>query len=747
VGMVWGPDKNLYLASRERVVRLRDRGDGTAALETFAKGWMPPDNTGTHYLDVYGVAFDRTGNFYFGLGISDIRDAYRLDPATGQSKYSRTWDRGTIQKISPDGKREIFATGVRYTVSLGFNAADDLFATDQEGATWLFNGNPFDELLHIEPTRHYGFPPRHPKYLPDVIDEPSVFDYGPQHQAICGVHFNEPDTAGGAIFGPAWWRGDAIIAGSARGRIYRTKLFKSAAGYVARNETIAHLSMLTIDAVPTPQGDLIVTCHSGRPDWGTGPTGMGKLYKISYRDTSAPQPVFAYAASPTEIRVVFDRPLDAARAENLTTRAEITMGEYVSGGDRFESFRPGYQAVKDQQKSPRYQLPVLSAHIDAEPRALVLQTAPRTAALHYSISWRDGADAERPLDAQRHELRQLAAVDIQADLGGVQTRWLDATGAERWNGWLPHLDLSVARALTEPSAMHRKLSAMLEKPGTLELKTQLDLFSMLHPAIQPGAKLDFEYPPERVEVHFKSAGKFDLKAGPDAKVRRLAENEWALTVDAPTTQWLPVEVTMETGVAAPRLDVSWSTHEDSRPRALALRRILLPWATQPEPNPLVGGARDIPEIAGGDWERGRQLFHGAATCAVCHQVDGKGGTFGPDLSNLVHRDYASVLVDINEPSAALNPDYLAVTIQLKDGQLASGIMVQNTPENYVLAQPGGGMLTVPRADAVPGSTKPLGMSMMPPGLLGALNEQQRKDLLTFLLTRPKAKETDDGTKR
>ena len=71
-------------------------------------------------------------------------------------------------------RREIIATGIRFPVGLTFNAAGDLFATDQEGATWLPNGNPFDELLHIQPGRHYGFPPRHPKHLPAVIDEPSA---------------------------------------------------------------------------------------------------------------------------------------------------------------------------------------------------------------------------------------------------------------------------------------------------------------------------------------------------------------------------------------------------------------------------------------------------------------------------------------------------------------------------------------------------------------------------------------------
>jgi putative heme-binding domain-containing protein len=734
VGMVWGPDKALYLATRQRIARVRDRGDGTGVLDTFASGWSAPDNPGTRYLDVYGLAFDREGSLFFGLGISDIRNAYRLTADTKQTRYSRFWDRGTIQKILPSGKREIVASGVRFTVSLAFNDAGDLFATDQEGATWLPNGNPLDELLHIEQGRHYGFPPRHPTYLPDVIDEPSVFDYFPQHQAICGVHFDEPAGKDGAIFGPAWWRGDALIAGSSRGRIYRTKLVKTEAGYVARNDIIAHLSMLTIDAVPTPDGDLVVTCHSGRPDWGTGPTGMGKLYKISYRDRGVPQPVFAYAVSPTETRVVFDRALDNASFQEITASAAVMMGEYVVGGDRFESFRPGYQAVKDQQKLPRYQLPILSAELDAAHNAVVLHTGPRKAALNYSIGWRESAAANRPYDEKRHELPQQPAVDLQFDLTGAEAHWRAANGNEQWSGWLPHLDLAAARAFTAPSVDHARLFERLQQPGTLALKAQLNLYSMLHPVVQPGAKLDYEYPPEMVHLRFKASGPLELKTGGKARAQRVGDNEWELAVEPVTVDWVPVELELRTGGAEPRLDVSWWTAEDARPRALPLRRILVPWADRQEPSLAVGGKREIPEIAGGDWDRGRQLFYGQATCATCHQVNGKGGTFGPDLSNLIHRDYASVLRDIEEPSAALNPDYLAVTFQLKNGQSVSGILVQSWNEKYVLAQPNGEMLTYARADVEVGTTKPLGISLMPPGLLNVLNPQQRKDLLTFLLT-------------
>src|SRR5207344_3316606 len=115
----------------------------------------------------------------------------------------------------------------RFPVGLRFSGAGDLFCTDQEGATWLANGNPLDELLHIEKGKHYGFPPRHPKHLPDVIDEPSVYDWGPQHQSICGINFNEPVVANGPTFGPKNWAGDLFAVGYSRGKLYRTKLVKT----------------------------------------------------------------------------------------------------------------------------------------------------------------------------------------------------------------------------------------------------------------------------------------------------------------------------------------------------------------------------------------------------------------------------------------------------------------------------------------------------------------------------------------
>ena len=76
-------------------------------------------------------------------------------------------------------------------------------------------------------------------------------EYGPQHQSTVGMIFNE-GLNGGPTFGPASWAGDALLCGESRGKLYRTKLVKTREGYVAQNQIIACLGMLTIDTCVTP---------------------------------------------------------------------------------------------------------------------------------------------------------------------------------------------------------------------------------------------------------------------------------------------------------------------------------------------------------------------------------------------------------------------------------------------------------------------------------------------------------------
>jgi len=273
----------VFFACKGKVMMVTDRdGDGTAEEEkVIAEGW-PLALAG---IDTASICYDpKEGAVLFGLGVRLYNNAYEFD-AFGNARNDLSSERGAILRIAPDFKsRERLCTGVRWPIGLRFNAHGDLFCTDQEGATWLPNGNPFDELLHIERGKHYGFPPRHPQHLPGVIDEPSVYDYGPQHQSTCGFRFNE-GVNGGPHFGPDFWKGDALVTGESRGKIYRTKLVKTPAGYVAHNSIIACANQLAVDVTVSPRGDLLLATHSGDEYWGTGPEDMRRIFIIQYKDT------------------------------------------------------------------------------------------------------------------------------------------------------------------------------------------------------------------------------------------------------------------------------------------------------------------------------------------------------------------------------------------------------------------------------------------------------------------------------
>jgi putative heme-binding domain-containing protein len=726
--------QGVFVASKGKLSLIVDTdGDGKADKEIIvADGWKElPVN-----VDALGVAYDsRDGSIYFGRGTGDYTNAYLVDK-DGKAHYSLTDERGTIMRVSPDFKsREIVATGIRFPVAMRFNRHGDLFCTDQEGATWLPNGNPFDELLHVQKGRHYGFPPRHPKHLPNVVDEPSTFDYGPQHQSTCGLNFNEPVKPNGPTFGPKEWAGDAIVSGYSRGKLYRTQLVKTPAGYVARNHLFACLNMLTVDACVAPDGSLVVACHSGGPDWGSGPAGKGKLFKITYADREHPQPLFAWPAGPREVCVEFDRPVNPELLRDVLKQTKITAGKYVRAGDRFESLWPGYAVVQMEKSTPRFDVPVYSAQLTPDRRTLVLATDPLSAAVHYAVTL---PGMGRPATPEKGTLRQHPQVDLAFDLSGCEATWKPADGGPGWTGWLPHLDLQVSRELTRGSAHHDALWKAMEKPGVLTLKAQLNLTDMLRPAVQPGSRIDYEWPPETVAVGFDST-ESAVVSTPAAKPLHVTQNGphtvAVLRVEPKRGETVPVQISLTATSPRPYLAVSWGTNEDKTTRALQLHRVLLPWAdTKPDSLSKPVEIARAPELEGGDWARGRKVFFGEpAGCSKCHSVHGQGGTIGPDLSNLVHRDYPSVYRDITQPSFAINPDYLTYTVALKDGRVLTGVL-RTAGDKVTIGDQKGMLTTIDKADVE--SMKPSSVSVMPDDLVKQLGPDRTRDLLTFLLTQP-----------
>lgn len=703
-------DGALYTVLADEIVRFTDTdGDGVPdKREAVHKGFDDPALVAAPYLNhrrvdsSMALALGPDGSIYATMGNAGYNNPYWTDKQ-GVAHYSPDQRRGCLLRFTPDGKVEQLASGLRYIMSMQWNAHGDLFGTEQEGATWVPNGNPFDELLHLQPGRHYGFPPRHPKWLPGVIDEPSTWNYAPQHQSTCGFRFNGP-APGRGRFGPETWMEDAIVTGESRGKLWRTKLAKTAAGYVACTELFAGLGMLAVDCAISPSGDLVVCCHSGKPDWGNGPKGAGRIFKISHTDKAAPQPVLTWAASPTETVVAFDQPLTAAAS------AKIEAGRYIDAADHFETIRPGYAVVQMQQRQARDVVAVKSTRLSDDRRSVIIETEPRAQAINYAIS--------------------LDSLSVAHGLSGLAADWQGGGG--KWAGWMPHPDFAAAREFTRGSSTHDALWKQLAQPGTLTLRGQLALSNMLQAVTQPLSQLDYTPAPEVVTVVFRSDAALTVDA-PGAKIDRVSEHESRVTVTGATEDaWKAF--TLSVATPARTLDVSFTTTLDPQPRPLGIARFLVPFATPPSKDVI---NRTVPEIAGGDWEAGHALFRGKAACATCHVLRGEGVNVGPDLNNLVHRDYASVLRDITEPSAAINPDAAGYTITMKDGAAFIGTRVGENADEFHLAQPGGTVSKLKRTNIA--KVDPMTQSLMPTGLDKTLTKEELRDLLTYLLTEPKQK--------
>ena len=132
-------------------------------------------------------------------------------------------------------------------------------------------------------------------------------------------------------------------------------------------------------------------------------------------------------------------------------------------------------------------------------------------------------------------------------------------------------------------------------------------------------------------------------------------------------------------------------------------------------------------LARADRSRGRLLFK--SVCATCHTLFDDGGSIGPNLTGSNRADLDYLLENITNPSAVLGKDYELHTFVLADGRAVAGMIRRETPETFTVQTIAGEEL-VPRAAIRKHDAS--GLSMMPTGLLTALDPDQARDLVAYL---------------
>jgi putative heme-binding domain-containing protein len=141
-------------------------------------------------------------------------------------------------------------------------------------------------------------------------------------------------------------------------------------------------------------------------------------------------------------------------------------------------------------------------------------------------------------------------------------------------------------------------------------------------------------------------------------------------------------------------------------------------------------------LTGRNFIQGRSLFS-AAVCVACHRLGNQGvGTAGPILTTAGSRySERDLLQSIIEPSASINENFSATRYEMKDGSIFIGFPIMEEGSEVFIAS----NLMMPNSLTLVKTTEiknrvRSGTSLMPPGLINSLNEDELRDLVAFILS-------------
>lgn len=132
----------------------------------------------------------------------------------------------------------------------------------------------------------------------------------------------------------------------------------------------------------------------------------------------------------------------------------------------------------------------------------------------------------------------------------------------------------------------------------------------------------------------------------------------------------------------------------------------------------------------GDPASGQQVF--TTTCAVCHTVKGAGGKIGPALDGAGAHGLEGLLRNVITPNAAMEAGYRRFRVETKDGDVIEGLLAGQDADSVTVRQPNTEDQRFLRANLKRAGFQRT--SIMPEGLLEALQPAQVTDLLTYVLT-------------
>lgn len=645
---------------------------------------------------------------------------------------------GWVAKIDSLGQHwELISAGYRNAFDITFNEAGEMFAYDSD-MEWDF-GMPWyrpTRICHVTSGSEFGWRTGNSKWSPAFPDNlPPVLNIGQGSPTnlIHGMNAKFPERYKKALFASDW----------SFGIIYAVHLEPDGSSYKAEAEEFLSGAPLPLtDGVIGPDGALYFLTGGRRLE--------SDLYRVYYDGKEG----------------------NESEAQNVSTTADADDAEARELRKRLEEFHSGpekgavdfaWPYLKHEDRFIRYAARIALEHQPVgewQTRALnekdpqILTQAAIALARHGKPASRNAllnslmginyADLSEPQQVDLLRAFELVMLRMGEPQANVRTKLINYL-----NPYYPAESNATNRGLS-------KLLVYLEAPGVVEKTITLlesaedkesektasqssdlilrnpqygmDIAGMLSkvpPAQQTYyatvlSEADYGWTPELHEKYFTwFKGAFGYKGGV-SYVGFINKARQAALTHVPEDRLEHYK-----DVSGEKLLANSGNELVSGPQPKGPGRR---WTVE-EALPLVEG-----QLTNRDFENGK-LMYDATRCSSCHLMRGEGGSIGPDLTQLGNRFTAKDMLEaIIEPNKVVSDQYAATVFTMKDGSSILGRLTNEDDNTYYISQNPFApevIREIPKKDVL--NTKYSYISIMYPGLINRLNEEEVKDLMAYLM--------------
>ena len=638
---------------------------------------------------------------------------------------------GYVGRMDPEGKTvELFALGFRNQFDIAFDQNGELFTYDSDmewdqGSPWYIP----TRINHVVDAGDYGWRSgagRWPAYYADSL--PSVIDVG-------------PGSPTGTVFGtgakfPAKYQRAFFAADWTYGTLYAMHLKPDGATFTAEKEEF-------VAGKPLPLTDVVIHPGDGSMYFLVGGRRtQSALYRVTYIGPESTAPV---AALPPTPEAQLRRRLEALHAEGTGPEAISIAWPHLSSPDRFIRFAA--RAAIERQIPANWTERALS---EKNPQAAIeaLIALARVGEKHFQPQIIDALSRiDYAKQAPELRLPLLRAWELTFIRMGKPDGATCARVAALLDPLFPAPDSLVNRELVS-------LLIFLDSP-TVVAKT----VPLLSVAERPGTA------PEEIAsrallarndgygrtVQSVTDARSDRQQIAYAYALRNASLGWTPTLRTQFFSWFPRTSDWKGGASFTGF-LRNTRNESLAKIADPLERQKFDDLSKAPVHSIVAGAVNpkgpgqtytveraaalfSTKLTGRDFTHGKAMF-AATACIFCHRFNGEGAGIGPDISGAGNRySVKDLLENIIEPSKVISDQYGTEQLTMADGEVIIGRIVAEDSNRYsVMTNPfAPDELARPEIAKVR-SRKSYPISMMPTGLINALNPDELKDLVAYLLS-------------